>query len=211
MILAALALIAAAPAAQPATKPLILAFGDSLTAGYNLAPGLGFVPQLQASLRRHGIAATVADGGVSGDTTTGGKARLGWTLDGLPRTPDLVIVELGANDMLRTVDPAIARANLDAILAELDRRHIRVLVAGMRASPSLGSAYVAKFNPIFPALAKAHGAALYPFFMDGVAGVPDMQQGDGLHPTFEGVKRIVTGILPTVKATLVSPSSRPKE
>ena len=205
MILAALALIAAAPAAQPATKPLILAFGDSLTAGYNLAPGLGFVPQLQASLRRHGIAATVADGGVSGDTPTGGKARLGWTLDGLPRTPDLVIVELGANDMLRTLDPAIARANLDAILAELDRRHIRVLVAGMRASPSLGSAYVAKFDPIFPALARAHGAALYPFFMDGVAGVPDMQQGDGLHPTFEGVKRIVTGILPAVKAALKKP------
>ena len=215
MILAALALIAAAPAAQPAPQPaptpLILAFGDSLTAGYNLAPGLGFAPQLQASLRRHGIAATVADGGVSGDTTTGGKARLGWTLDGLPRTPDLVIVELGANDMLRAVDPAIARANLDAILAELDRRHIRVLVAGMRASPSLGSAYVTKFDPIFPALARTHGAALYPFFMDGVAGVPDMQQGDGLHPTFEGVKRIVMGILPTVKAALVNSSSRPKE
>ena len=219
MILAALALIAAAPAAQPAPQPvsqpgptpLILAFGDSLTAGYNLAPGLGFVPQLQASLRRHGIAATVADGGVSGDTTTDGKARLSWTLDGLPRTPDLVIVELGANDMLRTLDPAIARANLDAILAELDRRYIRVLVAGMRASPSLGSAYVTKFDPIFPALAKSHGAALYPFFMDGVAGVPDMQQGDGLHPTFEGVKRIVTRILPAVKAALVSPSSRPKE
>ena len=143
---------------------------------------------------------------MSGDTTTGGKARLGWTLDGLPRKPDLVIVELGANDMLRTLDPAIARANLDAILAELDRRHIRVLVAGMRASPSLGSAYVAKFDPIFPALARAHGAALYPFFMDGVAGVPDMQQGDGLHPTFEGVKRIVTGILPAVKAALKKPS-----
>ncbi|MEG3153950.1 arylesterase [Sphingomonas sp. RB1R13] len=202
MILAALALLAAAPAAQPAPKTLILAFGDSLTAGYNLAPGLGFVPQLQASLRRHGIAATVADGGVSGDTTTGGRARLGWTLDGLPRKPDLIIVELGANDMLRTLDPAIARANLDAILAELDRRHIRVLVAGMRASPSLGAAYVAKFDPIFPALAKAHGAALYPFFMDGVVGVSGMQQGDGLHPTFEGVKRIVTGILPSVKAAL---------
>jgi acyl-CoA thioesterase-1 len=202
MILAALSLIAAAPTAQPSPKPLILAFGDSLTAGYNLAPGLGFVPQLQASLRRHGIAATVADGGVSGDTTTGGKERLGWTLDGLPRKPDLVIVELGANDMLRTLDPAIARANLDAILTELDRRHIRVLVAGMRASPSLGSAYVTKFDPIFPALARAHGAALYPFFMDGVAGGPGMQQGDGLHPTFEGVKRIVTGILPSVKASL---------
>ena len=188
--------------AAPVAKPLILAFGDSLTAGYNLDRGLGFAPQLQATLRRHGIAATVADGGVSGDTTTGGRARLGWTLDGLGRTPDLVIVELGGNDMLRTIDPAIARANLDAILAELDRRRIPVLVAGMRAAPNLDPAYRAKYEAIFPELAKAHGAALYPFFLDGVAGQAGMQQADGLHPTFAGVKRIVTGILPRVLAAL---------
>ena len=188
--------------AAPVAKPLILAFGDSLTAGYNLDRGLGFAPQLQATLRRHGIAATVADGGVSGDTTTGGRARLGWTLDGLGRTPDLVIVELGGNDMLRTIDPAISRTNLDAMLAELDRRRIPVLIAGMRAAPNLDPAYRAKYEAIFPELAKAHGAALYPFFLDGVAGQAGMQQADGLHPTFAGVKRIVTGILPRVLAAL---------
>lgn len=188
--------------AAPVAKPLILAYGDSLTAGYNLDRGLGFAPQLQATLRRHGIAATVADGGVSGDTTTGGRARLGWTLDGLSRKPDLVIVELGANDMLRTIDPAISRTNLDAMLAELDRRRIPVLIAGMRAAPNLDPAYRAKYEAIFPELAKAHGAALYPFFLDGVAGQAGMQQADGLHPTFAGVKRIVTGILPRVLTAL---------
>ena len=147
MILAALALAAASPISGPAPKPLILAFGDSLTAGHNLASGLGFAPQLQATLRRHGIGASVVDGGVSGDTTTGGKARLGWTLAGLKRTPDLVILELGANDMLRTIDPAITHANLDAIMTELDRRHIPVLVAGMKAAPNLDPAYRTKFDP----------------------------------------------------------------
>ena len=196
------AAFSSAASAAPVAKPLILAFGDSLTAGYNLDRGLGFAPQLQATLRRHGIAATVADGGVSGDTTTGGRARLGWTLDGLGRTPDLVIVELGANDMLRTIDPAIVRANLDAMLAELDRRHVAVLIAGMRAAPNLDPAYRAKFEAIFPELARSHRAALYPFFLDGVAGQAGMQQADGLHPTFAGVKRIVTGILPRVLAGL---------
>ncbi len=202
MPIASTLVAAALAAAHPAPQPLILAFGDSLTAGYNLPRGQGFAPQLQAVLRRHGIAATVADGGVSGDTTTGGKARLGWTLAGLPHKPDLVIVELGANDMLRSLDPAIPRANLNAILAELDRRHIPVLLAGMRAPPSLGPAYRAKFDAIYPTLAKAHHAVLYPFFMEGVAAVPGMQQADGMHPTFAGVKRIVAGILPRVVAAL---------
>ena len=188
--------------AAPVAKPLILAYGDSLTAGYNLDRGLGFAPQLQATLRRHGIAATVADGGVSGDTSTGGRARLGWTLDGLGRKPDLVIVELGGNDMLRTIDPAITQANIAAILAELDRRRIPVLLAGMRAAPNLDTAYRAKFDAIYPGLAKAHRASLYPFFLDGVAGQAGMQQADGVHPTFAGVKRIVTGILPRVLAAL---------
>ena len=198
MLFAALALAAA----QPTPKPLILAFGDSLTAGYNLDRGLGFAPQLEATLRRHGIAATVADGGVSGDTSTAGRARLGWTLAGLPRKPDLVIVELGANDMLRNLDPALTRANLDAILVELDRRRIPVLFAGMRAALNLDPDYRAKFDALYPALAKAHGAPLYSFFMEGVAAQPGMQQPDGMHPTFAGVKRIVTGILPRVLAAL---------
>jgi acyl-CoA thioesterase-1 len=192
-------LTAAAPAPE---RPLVLAFGDSLTAGYGLDSGLGFAPQLQATLRRHGIAAEVIDGGVSGDTSEAGKARLGWTIDGLPRKPDLVVLELGANDMLRRLDPALTRANLDAILGELKRRNIKVLIAGMRAAPNLDPAYVARFEAIYPELAKRNGAALYPFFMEGVAGQKGMTQPDGMHPTFEGVKRIVTGITPAVKRAL---------
>lgn len=192
-------LTAAAPAPE---RPLVLAFGDSLTAGYGLDSGLGFAPQLQATLRRHGIAAEVIDGGVSGDTSEAGKARLGWTIDGLPRKPDLVVLELGANDMLRGLDPALTRANLDAILGELKRRNIKVLIAGMRAAPNLDPAYVARFEAIYPELAKRNGAALYPFFMEGVAGQKGMTQPDGMHPTFEGVKRIVTGITPAVKQAL---------
>ena len=192
-------LTAAAPAPE---RPLVLAFGDSLTAGYGLDSGLGFAPQLQATLRRHGIAAEVIDGGVSGDTSEAGKARLGWTIDGLPRKPDLVVLELGANDMLRGLDPALTRANLDAILGELTRRNIKVLIAGMRAAPNLDPAYVARFEAIYPELARRNGAALYPFFMEGVAGQKGMTQPDGMHPTFEGVKRIVTGITPAVKQAL---------
>ena len=190
---------AAAPASE---RPLVLAFGDSLTAGYGLDAGLGFAPQLQATLRRHGIAAEVADGGVSGDTSEAGKARLGWTIDGLARKPDLVIVELGANDMLRGLDPGLTRANLDAILAELDRRQIPVLLAGMRAAPNLDPAYVTRFEAIYPELARKHGAALHPFFMEGVAGQQGLIQQDGMHPTFAGVKRVVTGITPAVKRAL---------
>jgi acyl-CoA thioesterase-1 len=198
MILAALALAAASPAPQP----LVLAFGDSLTAGYNLERGLGFAPQLQAALRRQGIAARVVDGGVSGDTTTAGAARLGWTIDGLPRKPDLVILELGANDMLRTIDPAVPAANLEAMMGEFERRRIPVLVAGMKAAPNLDPAYRAKFDAIFANLARKHHATLYPFFLEGVVGQPGMQQSDGLHPTFAGIKRIVTGILPLVSTSL---------
>jgi acyl-CoA thioesterase-1 len=183
----------------------VLAFGDSLTAGYGLDAGLGFAPQLQGMLRRHGIAAVVADGGVSGVTSEAAKARIGWTLDGLPRKPDLVIVELGANDMLRVLDPALTRANLEAIMVELKRRDIKVLVAGMRAAPNLDPGYVARFEAIYPRLARENGSAIYPFFMEGVAGQKGMIQQDGMHPTFAGVKRIVTGITPAVKAALGRP------
>jgi len=191
-----------AGAAPAPDRPLVLAFGDSLTAGYGLDSGLGFAPQLQATLRRHGIAAEVVDGGVSGDTSEAGKARLGWTLDGLPRKPDLVILELGANDMLRGLDPSLTSANLEAILAELKRRNIKVLVAGMRAAPNLDPAYVRRFEAIYPEVARRNGAALYPFFMEGVAGQRGLIQQDGMHPTFEGVKRIVTGTTPAVKRAL---------
>lgn len=192
-------------ASPPAERPLLLAFGDSLTAGYGLDQGLGFAPQLQAVLRRHGIAAEVVDGGVSGDTTEAGKARLGWTLDGLERKPDLVILELGANDMLRGLSPSLTEANLDAMLAELKRRQIPVLLTGMRAAPNLDPAYIARFEAIYASLARKHGVAIYPFFLDGVAAQQGMVQADGMHPTFEGVKRIVTGITPSVKRALERP------
>lgn len=192
-------------ASPPPERPLVLAFGDSLTAGNGLDQGLGFAPQLQSVLRRHGIAAKVVDGGVSGDTTEAGKARLGWTLDGLERKPDLVVLELGANDMLRGLDPGLTEANLDTMLTELKRREIPVLLAGMRAAPNLDPAYIARFEAIYAALARKHGTALYPFFMEGVAGQQGMVQADGLHPTFEGVKRIVSGITPDVKRAVGRP------
>jgi acyl-CoA thioesterase-1 len=201
ILLAALA-INAAPASAQAPRPLVLALGDSLTAGYALDRGLGFAPQLQASLRRHGIAATVVDGGVSGDTSQAGRARLGWTLDGLARKPELVIVELGANDMLRALDPGLTRNNLDAILVELKRRKIRTIIAGMRAAPNLDPGYIVKFEAIFRDLASKHDAALYPFFLDGAAGQAGMMQDDQMHPTFAGVKTIVTRIVPLIKAEL---------
>jgi acyl-CoA thioesterase-1 len=197
--LLSMTLIGASP---PVERPLILAFGDSLTAGYGLDQGLGFAPQLQATLRRNGIAATVVDGGVSGDTSEAGKARLGWTLDGLERKPDLVILELGANDMLRGLEPALTERNLEAMLAELDRQQIPVLIAGMRAAPNLDPGYIAKFEAIYPALARKHGAALYPFFLDGVAAQKGMQLADGMHPTFAGVKQMVLRITPAVKQAL---------
>ena len=200
--IAAALLSIASPALASPEEPLVLAFGDSLTAGYGLDPGLGFAPQLQATLRRHGIAARVADGGVSGDTSAAGSARLGWTLDGLGARPDLVIVELGANDMLRSVDPAETTRNLDAILTELKRRNIPVLLAGMRAARNMDPGYRQRFEAAFPALAAKHDVRLYPFFLDGVATVEGMTLPDGLHPNFRGVKEIVSRIAGPVKSAL---------
>ena len=200
--IAALLLSMTSPALASAERPLVLAFGDSLTAGYGLDPGLGFAPQLQAMLRRHGIAARIADGGVSGDTSAAARARLGWTLDGLGEKPDLVIVELGANDMLRMVDPKETERNLDAILAELARRRIPVLLAGMLAARNLDPAYAKQFEALFPALARKHRAAFYPFFMDGVAAVPGMTLADGMHPNAKGVRVIVGRIAGPAKAAL---------
>ena len=199
-------LLGAAPAL--AAAPLVWAFGDSLTAGYGLPPAAGFTAQLQAMLRSGGVPATVRNGGVSGDTTAQGRARLLWGLRGLGATPDLVIVELGANDMLRGLPVDQARANLDAILAELRRRHLRVLLAGMRASPNLGAAYARGFDAIYPALARRHGAAAYPFFLAGVAGRPSLIQADGLHPNARGVAIIVRRMAPAVRAALANAAPR---
>lgn len=180
----------------------ILAFGDSLTAGYGLSRGEGFAPQLEDALRRNGVRAFVTDGGVSGDTAAAGQARLGWALDGMEEKPRLAIVALGGNDMLRGLPPARIRAAIDAILAELARRDIPVLLAGMLAAPNLGADYGAAFNRIYPDLASRHGADLYPFFLAQVAGDRRLNQDDGVHPNFLGIKRMVTGILPSVMNAL---------
>ncbi len=194
-MLLALCAVAALPASAQAGPIRILALGDSLTAGFGLDPADGFVPQLQAALRGQGFDVTVLNGGVSGDTSAGGLDRLDWAL---ADKPDLVLVELGANDMLRGVDPASTRANLDKILARLGQEKLPTLLAGMRAAPNLGPDYAKAFDPIFPDLAKAHGVALYPFFLDGVAMVAALNQADGMHPNPAGVKLIVERITPAV-------------
>ena len=181
----------------------ILAFGDSLTAGYNLPPGQSFADQLQEALISKGYDAIVIQGGVSGDTTSGGKARLEWVLKGA--NPDHVIVELGANDALRGVDPALTRGNLDAIISRLQQNHIKVLLAGMLAPPNLGADYQKSFNGLYPELAKSHAIPLYPFFLDGVATHPELTLSDGMHPTTKGVAVMVQKILPMVQSWLGPP------
>ena len=198
----ALLLFGLASAPAQAAGPLIWAFGDSLTAGYGLPPADGFTSQLERALRHAGVSATVRNGGISGDTAAQARARLLWGLRGLGTTPDLVIVELGANDMLRGLPPMQAAANLDRIMDELQRRHIPVLIAGMKASPNLGPDYRAQFDAIYPQLAKHYGARLYPFFLDGVAGRPALIQADGLHPNAAGVAIVVGRMLPAVRGAL---------
>jgi acyl-CoA thioesterase-1 len=191
-----------AEAAPAADERLILAFGDSLTAGYRLKPAESFPAQLEALLRAEGQKVRVHNAGVSGDTTAGGKARLGWVLAGLKQKPDLAILELGANDMLRGQNPKLTEANLDAMLAEFKKRGIPVILAGMFASQNLGVRYFDEFNSIFPTLAKKHGATLYPFFMKGVVFNKPLLLDDGIHPNRQGVGVIARNILPVVRAEL---------
>ena len=202
-LLASLAFLAVSIPAHAADK-LVLAFGDSLTAGYRLPPGQGFAPQLEAALRKQGIAARVHNAGVAGDTTAQGRARLTWVLAALKAKPDVVIVELGANDMLRGLDPARAEANLDAILAELAKRRIKVLLAGMVAAPNLGPDYAKRFNPIYARLAAKYRAPLYPFFLAGIVGDRSLHIGDAIHPNAKGVSVIVKGIVPPLRKLLTS-------
>ncbi|HEY5720711.1 MAG TPA: arylesterase [Allosphingosinicella sp.] len=200
----AMGIATASPAeANPDVETVrILAFGDSLTAGYGLPSGQGFAPQLQAALRRNGVPAIVTNGGVSGDTAAAARARLAWTLDGLGAKPDLVILALGGNDMLRGLPPKQTREDMEAIAAELKKRGIRFVLAGMLAAPNLGRDYGSSFNAIFPDLARRHGAPLYPFFLSGVAGDNRLLLDDRIHPNFQGIKRMVTGIAPTVMRAL---------
>ena len=198
-----LGFVMAGTAAQAQERGVnILAFGDSLTAGYGLPPGQGFVPQLEDTLRRNGVRAHVINAGVSGNTAANGRARVKWTLDGLKVKPDLAIVALCANDMLRGYPPAQTREDLDFILAEFKKRGIPVVVAGMLAPPNLGSRYMNDYNSIFPDLARKYGAPLYPFFLAGVAGIPALNLPDRVHPNFQGIKRMVSGIAPTIMKAL---------
>ncbi|WP_441519938.1 arylesterase [Bradyrhizobium sp. 2TAF24] len=187
-------------AAPGAAKPLrLVVLGDSLTAGYGLPASAAFPVRLQKALKDKGIEVEAINAGVSGDTSSGGRDRLDWSI---PDGTQAVMVELGANDALRGIDPAVTRAALDEIITRLKARGIAVMLCGMYAPRNYGPDYVAKFDPIYPELAKAHDVPLYPFFLDGVAGNAKLTQPDGLHPTAEGVDVIVERILPTVQAFL---------
>lgn len=198
LILLAGALMAALISAPAQAEPLrLVAFGDSLTAGLGVPAQDAFPAQLQAALKAKGHDVVIENAGVSGDTTSAGLSRLDWSI---PDGTQGVIVELGANDALRGLDPAIAEKSLDQILARLKERGIPVLMAGMLAPPNLGAAYQERFDPIFPRLAEKYGVAFYPFFLDGVAGQTKLNQADGIHPTREGVAVIVKNMLPAVEA-----------
>ena len=187
------------PAAAGARPVKLVVLGDSLSAGLGLSAAAAFPERLEKSLRSNGIAVDIVNAGVSGDTSSGGRDRLDWSV---PEGTDGVIVELGANDALRGTDPAITRSALSDIVARLKARRIAVLLCGMVAPPNYGSDYSARFNAIYPDLAKSSGVPLYPFFLQGVAADASLNQADGMHPTAEGVDVIVRNILPTVEAFL---------
>lgn len=191
---------AQAPIHAGDVKPVkLVVLGDSLTAGYGLPASSAFPARLEKALRARGFAVDVLNAGVSGDTTSGGLARLDWSI---PSDAGAVIVELGANDALRGVDPQVARHALEDIVKRLKARHLPVLLAGMYAPPNLGPDYAAKFNSIYPDLARTYDVPLYPFFLDGVTTNAKLTQPDGLHPTAEGVDVVVARILPSVEAFL---------
>jgi len=189
-------------AAVPADAPLVIAFGDSLYAGYQLGPKEGLAPQLQAALAADGVVARVQNAGVSGDTTAAGLQRLTFVLDNAKVKPALVVLGLGGNDMLRGIQPAQTRANLDAMLAELQKRDIPVVLTGMMASLNMGSDYAEAFNPIYPELATKYGASLYPFILDNVVTDKALMLGDNVHPNAKGVGVIVEGLAPLVEDAL---------
>lgn len=192
--------VAAAEVAGPERR--ILAFGDSLFAGYGVGEQESYPAQLEAVLRSLGHNVRVTNAGVSGDTSAAGRQRIGFVLDSLEDEPDLVIVELGGNDLLRGVSPAETRENLEAILAELQRRDIPVLLMGMRAPPNLGEAFVREFDQIYPALARRYGAALVPFFLEAVYDEPSLIQDDRIHPTAAGLEALVAATAADVAAAL---------
>jgi acyl-CoA thioesterase I len=178
-----------------ARVPEILAFGDSLTAGLGLPEEASFPARLEARLRGEGVGVHIVNAGVSGDTTAGGLARLDWAL---ADKPDIVILELGANDALRGIEPSVVRANLDAMIGKIQASGAKLLLMGMRAPPNWGEDYQHDFDRLYPELAKAHAVTLYPFFLEGVAMDPKLNQPDGLHPNERGVAALVDRIAPVV-------------
>ncbi len=203
----ALLLIAFAFALPARAEPLkIMAFGDSLVHGYGLPAGQPFPAQLEARLRNEGYEdVTVLNAGNSGDTTAAGLARVGWAL---ADDPDAVIVVLGANDGLRGIEPSNTMENLDALLAELERADLPVLLAGMLAPRNLGRDYAEAFDAVFPSLRDTYDPVYYPFFLEGVATVPELNQPDGIHPNAEGVATIVENILPKVEELILRARER---
>jgi acyl-CoA thioesterase I len=193
----AVVLAAASPVAARTIRLVVL--GDSLTAGLGLPPGKAFPDRLQAALRARGWDVDVLNAGVSGDTAADGLARYDWAV---PANADALILELGANDMLRGLEPEATKKALSAILDKAHATRLATLIAGMRAAPNLGAEYDRAFDAIYPALAKDHDVALYPFFLAGVAGDPKLNQADGVHPTAEGVDAIVERIAPSVEEIL---------
>lgn len=205
-LLVTMACLALSGLAYAAEKPLkIVALGDSLTAGLGLPGQDAFPAKLEAALRAKGLQVTVVNAGVSGDTAAGGLERLDWSV---PDDADGVIVELGANDALRGLDPALTEKALTAVLDRLAARHLPVLLAGMLAPRNMGSDYTAKFDAIYPKLAANHPVVFYPFFLEGVAADPHLNQGDGLHPTAAGVDLIVQRMLPKVEELIARARSR---
>lgn len=186
-------------------KKLIVTFGDSLYAGYNLKAGEGLAPELERQLAAGGASIAVHSAGVSGDTTAAGLSRLSFVLDNLKRKPDLVMVGLGGNDMLRGVGYEQTQANMTAIMEELKKRGIKPMITGMIAAPNLGSDYANKFNPIFPTLAKKYDAPLDPFILDGVVTNRSLMLPDGIHPTAEGIDIIAKRLAPMVADALDQP------
>ncbi|HEY1152748.1 MAG TPA: arylesterase [Pseudolabrys sp.] len=189
------------------TAPVkIVAFGDSLTAGYGLPGPDAFPAKLAAALKAKGENVEIANAGVSGDTTTGGLERVDWSV---PDGTDAVILALGANDLLRGIDPAVTEKALDGILAKLTARKIKVLLAGMLAGKNMGADYETRYNAIFPALAKKYDVLFYPFFLDGVATDRALNQQDGIHPNAAGVDAIVKRILPKVEDLIAQVRANP--
>ncbi|MBE0693850.1 MAG: arylesterase [Aquamicrobium sp.] len=197
----------AAMTAWAAAEPVrIVGFGDSLMAGYQLAPGESFPEKLETALKARGHDVLIANAGVSGDTTSGGLSRLDWSV---PDDTRIVILELGANDMLRGIRPEVTEKNLVAMIERLRERGIAVVLAGMLAAPNLGADYAAQFNPIYPRLAETYGLPFYPFFLDGVAAEAGLLLPDGMHPNAEGVDRMVEGFLPVIEAVLAGEAALP--